>query len=173
VNTITLKGIHGTTTYHANNILVNGFDISCGKVGKAGKGIYFWHYINNKNIAMHCAEVWCDFSLQKGYYDKNKDCRIVKINVHIDSEKDKILDFNDEIRESFLEAFPLGEYNESTYGAKIDMFIQELEDTLMCRFHLLKVSLSVPNVGRNAPLSNSFPAIIVKDEVEIKILECI
>ena len=77
------------------------------------------------------------------------------------------------MRESFYTAFPIGEYKERSYGAKLDLFIEELEKNLNFQFNLLKISLSVPNLGQNVAFSNSFLAIIVKNEVDIKIIEYI
>lgn len=174
VNISTLKGIHGTTKYHAANISVNGFALSpTGKVGKAGKGIYFWYYAQDRTTAIHCAETWSSFALAKGFYDEGKDCKIVKFDVHIESDEEKVLDFDAQMRESFYTAFPIGEYKERSYGAKLDLFIEELEKNLNFQFNLLKISLSVPNLGQNVAFSNSFLAIIVKNEVDIKIIEYI
>ena len=48
--TLLLKGTHGTTSYHAENIKEHGFKVlnSGDDVGKAGYGVYFWNYINTK-----------------------------------------------------------------------------------------------------------------------------
>lgn len=174
VTTITFKGIHGTTKYHFDSINQNGFTIlPNAKVGKAGKGLYFWHYENDRTSAIYCAQKWYDFALKHSMYDSNKDCKIVKIDVAIEIEKDKVLNFNAELKACFYEAFPIGSYDESSYGAKLDIFLQDLEETLDTKFDLITIDLSVPGLGRNVAFSNGYPAIVVKSNIEIKIKECI
>ena len=106
-------------------------------------------------------------------YDSNKDCQIVKIDVSIEADKEKVLDFDMEVRESFYEAFPIGSHNESSYGAMLDVFMQDLEESLNINYDLITVDLSVPGLGRNVAFSNGHPALIVKNDIDIKIIECI
>ena len=172
VNISTLKGIHGTTKYHAESILVNGFKVDPdGKVGKAGRGVYFWHYLHDRSTAVYCANAWTNFAKKQGSYDQEKDCTLVNIEVEVLTNVDSILNFEGQVQESFNKAFPIGSYDESSYGAKLDVFIEELESNLSCKFNLVKINLSVPNLGRNVAFANSFPAIIIKDDVDINILD--
>lgn len=171
---IIFKGIHGTTKYHFESIDQKGFIIlPDAKIGKAGKGIYFWHYKKNRSTAIYCAQKWYDFALKQKMYDSNKDCQIVKIDVSIEADKERVLDFDMEVRESFDEAFPIGSHNESSYGAMLDVFIQDLEESLNINYDLITVDLSVPGLGRNVAFSNGHPALIVKNDIDIKIIECI
>lgn len=172
--TTIFKGIHGTTKYHYESISDKGFTIfPNAKVGKAGKGIYFWHYKTNRTSAVYCAQKWCDFALKQKMYDVSKNCEIVKIDVTIETDEKKVLDFNMEVRESFDEAFPIGLYNESSYGAMLDVFLQDLEENSNVSYDLITVDLSVPGLGRNVAFSNGHPALIVKNDINIKIIECI
>lgn len=106
-------------------------------------------------------------------YDVSKNCEIVKIDVTIETDEEKVLDFNMDVRESFDEAFPIGLYNESSYGAMLDVFLQDLEENSNVSFDLITVDLSVPGLGRNVAFSNGHPALIVKNDIDIKIIECI
>lgn len=172
----TFKGIHGTVKYHAESILTDGFQVFPeGKIGKAGKGVYFWRYFDEKykSTALTCAEQWVNFSKKKKFYDSSKDCSLIKIDVEIEADKNSILDIDSRVRETFHSLYPLGTYPERSYGAKLDMFIEELESDLDYPIDLISIDLSVPELGDGIAFSNSFPTIIVKNEIRITVMDCI
>lgn len=166
---ITLNGTHGTTCYHADNILENGFVVSKSGEGKAGFGIYFWFYVNQNNHAIKLSRHWWSFAKSKGLYESNLDCNLKVFDVEIDIPSNNILDFvtNFDLYEKFLNLYPDGE-PEKAYGAKLDLFINVLEKNMGRSFELVKVNLSVPNL-RNIAFANSYPALILKAQKQVRI----
>jgi hypothetical protein len=165
--TLTLKGIHGTAFYHAENIKKNGFIVPIEGEGKAGCGVYFWNYITVNNNATSLASAWWAFCCKQNMYDKEQDIKLVMFDVSIDIEPQNLLDIstNLEIHEAFLQAFPMGE-NESAYGAKLDLFITRLEQRLGCIYEIVRLNLSVPYL-KKVPFSNSFPALVLKKQKNV------
>ncbi len=157
-----LKGTHGTTVYHAENIEKNGFLVSGEVVGKAGYGVYFWNYVSTNTNALRLSEAWWDFCVRKKIYDLTENCNLAIFDVEIAVDEFKILDMitNYEIHEAFMELYPMGE-KEQYYGAKLDIFIKLLEERLGRIFEIVKLNLSVPEL-RNVAFSNSFPALVLK-----------
>ena len=90
-------------------------------------------------------------------------------DVEIDISENNILDFveNFEIYENFLNSYPDGD-PEKEYGAKLDLFITILEKKIGSSFELVKVNLSVPKL-RNVAFANSYPALILKAQKQVKI----
>ena len=164
-----LKGTHGTTSYHAENIKANGFQVpsSDGVVGKAGYGVYFWNYINTNTNAVELSRAWWAFSCKKKMYDETKDCSLNIFDVEVEIEEDNLLDFvkNIELHEAFIEAYPIGE-NEQYYGAKLDLFIKILEQKLNHIFEIIRLNLSVPEL-RKVAFANSFPAFVLKTQKNV------
>lgn len=166
---ITLNGTHGTTYYHAENILENGFVVPKSGEGKAGFGLYFWFYVNQNSHAIKLSRHWWNFAKSKGLYESDLNCNLKIFDVEIDIPENNILDFveNFEIYETFLNLYPDGD-PEKEYGAKLDLFITILEKKIGSSFELVKVNLSVPNL-RNVAFSNSYPALILKAQKQVKI----
>lgn len=164
-----LKGTHGTTSYHAENIKENGFKVlnSSEDVGKAGYGVYFWNYININTNAVKLSRAWWEFSCKKKKYDETKDCSLNIFDVEVEIEEVYLLDFvtNIEIHEAFIEAYPIGE-NEQYYGAKLDLFIKMLEEKLNHIFEIIRLNLSVPEL-RKVAFANSFPAFVLKTQKNV------
>lgn len=167
--TLTLKGVHGTAFYHAEGIKKDGFIVpvvdSEGK--KAGCGVYFWNYIKANDNAISLSTFWWQFCRNNGTYDQAKDTTLVMFDVSIDVEPQNLLDMSSdlEIHEAFLQSFPIGE-KEATYGAKLDLFINKLEQQLGCIYEIVRLNLSVPHL-RNVPFSNSFPALVLKKQKNV------
>ena len=157
-----LKGTHGTTVYHAENIEKNGFLVSGEVVGKAGYGVYFWNYVSTNTNALRLSEAWWDFCVRKKIYDLTENCNLAIFFFFFAVDESKILDMitNYEIHEAFMELYPMGE-KEQYYGAKLDIFIKLLEERLGRIFEIVKLNLSVPEL-RNVAFSNSFPALVLK-----------
>lgn len=170
---VILKGTHGTTLYHKNNILAHGFKVPDKGEGKAGRGIYFWYYINDNSHAFKLSQYWWEYAFKKEIYDISQDCSFRVLDVEIKIEEENILDFaeNFEIYEKFLNTYPDGE-PEKEYGAKLDLFIKVFEKNLGKIFELVKVNLSVPNL-RNIAFANSYPALILKVQKDITIKQII
>jgi hypothetical protein len=169
--TLILKGTHGTTSYHAENIKENGFTVQApnddSTVGKAGYGVYFWNYINTNTNAVKLSEAWWSFSCKKNMYDKTKDCSLNIFDVEVEVEENYLLDFvrNIELHEAFIDAYPIGE-NEQFYGAKLDLFIKLLEQKLNHIFEIVRLNLSVPEL-RKVAFANSFPAFVLKTQKNV------
>lgn len=172
-----LKGIHGTTKYHADNIEKNGFIIPVTGSGKGGRGLYFWNYDLDKRTALILAHKWWEFACnkKKPIYDLTKDCSLVSFDVRVNIESEKILDFvqNHEIKEKFTLAYPIDlDDDEFSYGAKLDLFIDKLEKASGLKFDVVKLGLSVPNL-KNVPFANSFPALVIKNQINVILNEVI
>ena len=167
--TLLLKGTHGTTSYHAENIKEHGFKVlnSGDDVGKAGYGVYFWNYINTNTNALKLSEAWWEFARKKKFYDESKDCTLNIFDVEVEVEETFLLDFvtHPELHEAFIEAYPLGE-NEQYYGAKLDLFIKMLEKQLNHIYEIVRLNLSVPEL-RKVPFANSFPAFVLKTQKNV------
>lgn len=170
---VTLNGTHGTALYHAENIVENGFLVPDLGEGKAGVGLYFWFYINQNKHAVKLSKHWWEFAKSKDIYDKKLDCSLRIFDVEIDVSDDNILDFveNFEIYEKFLHTYADGE-PEKEYGAKLDLFIRTLEGKLGIKFDLVKINLSVPRL-KNVAFANSYPALILKAQRNIRIKKLI
>lgn len=166
---VTLKGTHGTAAYHAENIIKNGFIVPTSGEGKAGFGLYFWFYIDQNSHAIKLSTYWWSFAKSIGFYDKDLDCSLKVFDVEIDIPEDNILDFvtNFEIYEKFLNLYPDGD-PEKEYGAKLDLFIRKIEEKFGKKFDLVKVNLSVPRL-RNVAFANSYPALILKTQKNVRI----
>ena len=172
---ITLKGIHATIAYHAKNINKNGFIVPQENSGKAGSGLYFWNYESNRKNALELSKQWWDFALNKAnIYDRKQDCSLVQFDCEIHIPEEELLDFVGDIAlyEAFLDAYPIGLYDEATYGAKLDDFINVLERISDQQFSVCRMNLSVPNL-RKVPFANAFPAFIIKKPIDIFIKECL
>jgi hypothetical protein len=165
--TLTLKGIHGTAFYHAENIKKNGFVVPIDGAGKAGCGVYFWNYISTNSNAITLATAWWEFCCAKKTYDLKEKTDLVMFDVSIDVEDESLLDMssNLEIHEAFLQSFPFGE-EEAAYGAKLDLFIKKLEQQLGCIYEIVRLNLSVPYL-RKVPFANSFPALVLKKQKNV------
>lgn len=174
---VQLKGIHGTAKYHADNIEQKGFIIPVEGSGKGGRGLYFWNYEADKQTALTLAKKWWEFASNKKppIYDLSQDYSLVSFDVSIDVEDKKILDFlkNQEIKDRFTLAYPIDfEDDEFSYGAKLDLFITKLEKAYGHNFDVIRLGLSVPHL-RKVPFSNSFPALVIKNQINVILNEVI
>lgn len=92
----TLKGTHGTTKLRAGEILKSGFHIST--AGRAGKGIYFWQYFEDPQLANGLAIGWYEAQAKRGAYgEKNPECAVLDASFFADD--DDILDCTAEVVE--------------------------------------------------------------------------
>lgn len=172
-----LKGIHGTTKYHADNIEQHGFIVPVSGSGKGGRGIYFWNYELDRNTALTLAKKWWEFASnkKKPIYDLSKDCSLVSFDVKMEVHNETILDFvrNQQLKDKFTLAYPIDfEDDEFSYGAKLDLFIDKLEQNSGFKFDVVRLGLSVPSL-RKVPFSNSFPAIVIKNQIDVILSEVI
>lgn len=89
-----LNGSHGTCVSCAESIATSGFKGST-ENGRAGRGVYFWSYVTNRDIAKKLAVGWHQCANRAGAYSRysNKSCAVLWAEIPV--SKDAYMDFND------------------------------------------------------------------------------
>lgn len=173
-----LNGLHVTTQYHADNIVKNGFVVNNNNAEcRAGKGAYFWHYENDTYVANIAADAWYSFCVKKNIYLKDNNGKVI-FDVSIKGvTEESLLDMTDgDVLGLFAKAFLPQESDTQedskqkenmTDGQKLDMFIRSLQSITI---DAVKINLSTPRVKdlkTDMFGTNSFPAIILKNQKEV------
>jgi len=168
----TFKGTHGTSKQRAEVIMENGFRISTS--GRAGKGIYFWQYFDDPQIANGLAIGWYESQAKrKAYQEENPECAV--IDATFEADEDDVLDCTGEIMEKIAIILQkLSERSEDDISNAYESIIGRLETfrgkpILVAKAHVTPPKMSFP-LKQVIPYP---PILVVRDEsvkIELKLV---
>lgn len=122
---LSLTGVHGTSVSNAKAIIRQGFYAS---IGRRGKGVYFWSYLDAIDYAKDLGFCWC---LDR--YPKN-DCAVLVCSFECDHEL--YIDFDSlehvegfrRVSKAFMDKFPVDSTKQNDFINKLyDYYIGKVE----------------------------------------------
>lgn len=177
-------GSHGTTAYHAISIREHGFDPTKTKLGRMGKGCYFWAYHKSPEIADKLAYEWWKYSKYKSEnkegdypYDLNKDCRFCLFRVSLFTNQKNYFDADTpEFMEAYMRVKKSNKFNDRKIAEYIISLFQkrlgEYWEDKDFKLNIIKISLSLPaRSAFNTPFGKGYYAYIVLNKDAIKIVD--
>lgn len=168
----TYKGTHGTSLQRAKSIQAEGFRQT--EVGRAGVGVYFWHYRAAPDIAIQLAKGWFEFYRRNNAYkdEKNPECAVVLGS--FDVEEEGVLDCTtgEVIEEIALSLQNVDSPKDSDIHSAYERVVAEVEKAV--GYPMIVVKANVPPPAKMSfPLRNVIgnPAIFVvrKQQEKIKV----
>ena len=147
---ICYNGSHGTSLTLYNKIKKTGFRLSSDRVGRAGKGIYFWA---EGPLYLRLAKEWFIDRKKKGIYEEsNPECAIVIATLKVQSTE--YIDFEDVTLKGEIYALGIEKGlnldNALAIAKLYNLFINKLEERL-------KTTIKIFTIRAAPPEGSSYP----------------
>lgn len=161
------RGTHGTTQRCAAEILSGGFRLST--EGRAGRGVYFWQYFADVEIAKELAIRWFEQqNKRRAYPEPDPQCAVISGKFEV--SEDDVLDCSGElIEEITLTLQRMVTWTDDDIGATYESLISRIEALRGKPIMLVKTMVSPPKGAFKPKQVLPYPgALIVRDKsVEI------
>lgn len=163
---LTFKGTHGTSITCASKICTEGFLPT--KIGRAGRGVYFWQYYEKPRSAIELAAGWFEYQLKNKVYESEVDPKCAIIYGKFDVKEEDILDCDDEVREEVAEILNiLPSIKEEDIHSAYESIVNAIEKVRNKSVILVKTIVSPPKVSCRLRNVIGYPPIfVIRDEIE-------
>ena len=173
---LNLGGTHGTSVTKAEQIKAQGFKKS-EKIGRGGRGTYFWAYEHNSTLANELAKDWWKFGSRKGYFsgDLNPQCAVIHVNINI--LNGQFSDFESvTYKENLYKTVLERDFkNPKEIGQLYDMFVTRVERKIGESLAVIKASVPIVNFANKkiSTFSRDYSCYVVRPNFEnvIKIID--
>lgn len=140
----TYNGTHGTSLRRAQNIQEEGFRPT--KVGRAGRGVYFWHYYAAPDIAIQLARGWFEFARRQNEYndEASPECAVIFGSVTVADEDVLDCTTGEVIEEIALSLQNLESVKDTDIHSAYERVVSEVEKALGRPITVVKANVTQP-----------------------------